>query len=294
MHFLRPTETDGLADNRYKHEIKPTLSCKHQLLLMRLRPILDLDAALIRQLMYSNFDHSTDQSGARLFVPPSSSSLTTPSRPSWRGREVPDDPDLWSPASTIEILAPPITDDSLFPWPSDEPLVYASLWSTRVPFTFQAQPEDPSTTLKDSRGSTSTERPRAHSTVSQQAVLQIPALSETMVTTHGPSVLVPRRASSSSIDSQYPQRSTRSRHLSVANSSLSPSTKNRLEQSGSQVTLNISSGKTTPEPDYGAASTTDRIMAACAPDIADLWKDSTIRKILDDFFGIRVESEAGL
>src|SRR5258706_5530973 len=82
---LTPTgagEGYRIADNRYTPEQKPTLSSKHRLLLMRLRPILDLDTTLMHQLMYSNFDHSNDKSGLRaagLFVPLPSTGLVTPS-----------------------------------------------------------------------------------------------------------------------------------------------------------------------------------------------------------------------
>ena len=106
---LTPTGADedyGIEDNRYKPEQKSTLSSKHQLLLMRLRPILDLDNTLMHQLMYSDFDHSKDKSGlhaAGLFVPLPSRGLGTPSRPSPSGREVPDDPALWPPARGTSI-----------------------------------------------------------------------------------------------------------------------------------------------------------------------------------------------
>ena len=38
----------------------------------------------------------------------------------------------------------------------------------------------------------------------------------------------------------------------------------------------------------------DRILAACAKDIGELWKDAHIRKILHADFGIHLEAEAGL
>jgi len=312
---LRPTETDEdyeLADNRHKQESRPKLSSKHQLLLMRLRPSLDLDAALVQQLMYSNSDHSANESGlytASLYVPLPASRFPTRSQPSWWGKEVPDDLALWpsaegpSPSSSAigistlqvpSIVSPRSTasEGSLFTRPADEPLIYASLWSSRVPSTLQAQIEDPRSNLNRPQGLTSSERPPGHSTVSLQAGSQISVLSKTTDTTHASALIPPisRRASSSSIGSQLSQRSTRSRHLSLANLSLPPSAKIESERSRSPATPN----RRSIGPGNGAASTTDRIMAACAPDIADLWKDSGIRKILDNFFGIQLESEAGL
>ena len=304
-----PTGTDeghGIADDRYKQEQKPTLSSKHQLLLMRLRPILDLDATLMHQVMH--LDHPTDKTGihaAKLFTPLPSSGLSIPSSPSWWGKEVPDHPALWSPAGRTSILSstiglsalrpPSITplrsptpDGTLFTHSGDEPLIYASLWS---PFASQAQPEGP----------TPNKRLRAHSTmVSQQAVSQMSVFSEAMGTTHGPSTLITpasRRTSCSSISSLRPKHPTCSHHLSLGTPSSPPSTLNGSERPCSQATLNqslLGVGRTAAGLDDGAASMTDRIMAACAPDIAELWKDSTVRNILGNFFGISMECEAGL
>lgn len=38
----------------------------------------------------------------------------------------------------------------------------------------------------------------------------------------------------------------------------------------------------------------DRILAACAREVAELWNDAGVRRILDGEFGIRLEGEAGL
>lgn len=304
-----PTPTDddhGITDDRYKQEQKPTLSSKHRLLLMRLRPILDLDATLMHQVMH--LDHSTDNTGihaAKLFTPLPSSGLSIPSSPSWWGKEVPDNPAPWSPAGRTSILPstigpsalrapsivslrPPTPDGSLFTQSGDEPLIYASLWS---PFAPQAQSEGP----------TPNKRPRAHSTaVSQQAVSQMSVFSETMGTTHGPSTLIAsasRRTSCSSISSMRSKHPTYSHHLSLGTPSPLPSTLNGSERPSSQTTLNqslLGVGRTAAGLGDEAASTTDRIMAACAPDIADLWKDPTVRNILGNFFGISMECEAGL
>ena len=295
-------EDYGMADNRHKPGQQPTLSAKHQLLLMRLRPILDLDTTLTHQLLYSNFDHSSDKSGshaAKLFVPLPSSGLVNPSLPSSWGKEVPDNPPPWSPASWRSIFSSttgtsalqtpstvlpcsPTSGGSLFSQFIDEPLIYASLWSNRV----------------QSKRPTSNKRPRAHTTaVSQLAESQISALSEATGTIHGPSAVLPsasRRTSYSSIGSLHSKHSTCSQYLSPATPSLSV---NGSGQSLSQTTLYQSSfgaGRTVMGSSEWAASTTDRIMAACAPDIAALWKDPAVRTILVDFFGIRVECEAGL
>lgn len=302
---LTPIGTDEdyeTAENRYK---QPTLSSKHQLLLMRLRPILDLDTTLTHQLLYSNFDHSSDKPGshaAELFVPLPSRGLVNPSQPSSWGKEVPDNPAPWSPASWTSVFSSTIgisalqtpstvlpcsttSGGSLFTQFIDEPLIYASLWSNRV------QPE----------GATSSKRPRAHTTaVNQQAESQISALSEATDTIHGPSALISsasRRTSYSSIGSLHSRHSACSQRLSPATPSFSPSTINESGQSLSQTTLyqgSFGPGKAVAGPNDGAASTTDRIMAACAPDIAALWKDPAVRNILVDFFGIQVECEAGL
>ena len=298
-------ENDGIADNRNQPEQQPTLSSKHQLLLMRLRPILDLDATLTHQLLYSNFDHSSNTPGshaAELFVPLPSSGLVNPSLPSLWGKEVPDDPAPWSPPSWtstfsstfgISALQAPSTvlscsttsGSSLFTRLMDEPRIYASLWSNRV----------------QREGSTSRKRPRAHTTaVIQQAGSQISGLSEATGAIHGPSTLISsasRRTSYSSIGSLHSKRSTCSQHLPPAPPSWSPFTTDGSGQSVSQTSLYQSSfgaGRTATEPSDEAASTTDRIMAACAPDIAALWKDPTVRRTLVDFFGIQVECEAGL
>lgn len=310
---LNNTEEDSvLSDNRFEQKSGPKLSSKHQLLLMRLRPILDLDAALMHQLMYSNSDHSTDRSGLRaapLYIPFPSSSSPTPSRPSWWGKEIPDDqPTLCppvsgasAPSSTTGIpprqapsmVLPTSTTfgSSLSTQPGDEPLIYASLWSNRLPSTLQTHLEDPSLNLKCTQGLPSSERLQGHLTVNQEAEALVPAPSESTETTQ-PSALGPvsRKLSSSSIGSQRSQRSTSSLHLSLRKLSLPSLAANGSERSGSPTTPNKPSFGT----GVGLASTTDRIMAACASDIADLWKDSIIRKTLDDFFGIRVESEAGL
>jgi len=301
-------EDFGVADGRYKREQKPTLSPKHQLLLMRLRPILDLDATLMHQLMY--LDHSTRKSGinaADLFIPLPSSALSSPSRPSWWGNEVPDDPAPWSPASHTSILSSTIgisasqapsvisprsttPNGSLLTLSGDEPHIYASLWSNHAQITSQPQPG----------GTLPNERPRAHSSVSQQTKSPMSVLSEAMGTTHDPSALiasVSRRTSYSSIGSRHSKQPTRSRRLSLATLSLPPSTINVSEWPWSRTTLNQSlfgAGRTAMGLGDGATSTTDRIMAACAPDIAELWKDPTIRNILGEFFGIQVECEAGL
>jgi G-protein alpha subunit len=90
-----------LTDNQSIQASRPTLSSNHRVLLMRLRPILNLDATLMHQLMWSDSGHSTDKSGLHavgLFAPSPSSSLPTASPPSWWGKEVPDDPAVWPSA----------------------------------------------------------------------------------------------------------------------------------------------------------------------------------------------------
>jgi hypothetical protein len=188
------------------------------------------------------------------------------------------------------------SEGSLSTRPCDEPLIYASVWSKRAPFIDQTQSEDPSSASnpKRSQGPTSTERLPVHSTVSTQVKPQTSVLSEAINTTHGTSpaiVSVSRKASSSSLGSQHSQRSTRSLHLSLTNTLPSLATKKEPERRNKG---SVRSGKTTSEPRDRAGSRTDRIIAACAPDIADLWKDPSVRTTLDDFFRIRLESEAGL
>lgn len=171
--------------------------------------------------------------------------------------------------------APPCSttsDRSPFTQSGDEPLIYASLWSNRVPFTFQIQPE----------GSTSSKRLRAHSmVVGQQAKSQTSALSEATGTTHDPSALI----SPASRGTSYPSNgSPHSKDPTI----------NGSERPLSPTTPNETPFRTVMGPGERDASTTDRIMAACAPDIAALWKDPAVRNILSDFFGIQMDCEAGL
>jgi len=263
----------------------------------------------MHQLMYSNPDHSNNESrlqAADLYVPPP---FTTFSCPSWSGKEAPDDrPTLWSHASgastfslttgispqqSPSIVSPRSTPsgDSLFTRTGDEPLIYASLWPNRLPSISQPHLEDPISNLNRAHDLTSSERPQGHFTVNQQAESQVPVPSETTDTAQPSApVSVSRKRSSSSIRSRLSQRSIRSLRESLKEFSLSPLAANGSERSGSPTAPN----NVSLDAGDGLASTTDRIMAACASDIADLWKDSVIRKTLDDFFGIRVESEAGL
>ena len=180
-------------------------------------------------------------------------------------------------SSTIEITAlqAPSTvspcsttaDRTPFTQSGDEPLIYASMWSNRVPFTFQIQPEGPN----------SRKRLRAHSmVVSQQDKSQTSALSEATGTTHD-------LISSASRGAYYPP---------IGSPHSKDPTINGSQRPLSPTTLNQNPFRTgTGDRD---ASTTDRIMAACAPDIAALWKDPAVRNILGDFFGIQMDCEAGL
>jgi hypothetical protein len=68
----------------------------------------------------------------------------------------------------------------------------------------------------------------------------------------------------------------------------------RVRSSNSLSDGSPSSGKGKEGLNTKGLESADLVMAACAADVAELWKDTEVRLLLDRVFGIRVEAEAGL
>lgn len=310
---------DYQRNQRSDNTLRPTLTPKHRLLLMRLCPLLALEPTLVRQLT-GNDPPPTIQSSPTLaglsfggFFAPAADVRV---KPSWWGKEVPD-VDLppistGGPAASSELYShqssrpsgssrttsprrlaaptvPPsaFTDASFPPQFHDELSIQATSWNQRIGnYT-------PPLSTRPSKGSLTTlvnvdsARPR-RSSVSSQSPPSATAQSPTPPLSRAPSVASVASTNSTGTSHRKPKSP-----LKLPNLAMSMAIR-RVRSSNSLNDGSPSSGKGKDGLNTKGSESADLVMSACAADIAELWRDTEVRLLLDLTFGIRVEAEAGL
>jgi hypothetical protein len=308
---------------------RPTLTPKHRLLLMRLCPLLALESTLVRQLT-GNDPPITVQSTSKsagfsmggIFAPTAAAREVAPS---WWAKEVPDDdlpsistgepglspafhPHSYSSTSrssrtnTLRRPAAPsvppsaFSDASFAPQLHDELSIQVSSWNQRMAYSTPPLSARPSKgTLKTPQAASlaSFNSTRSHrSSISSQSPSPVVPQSPTPPLSRAPSV-----ASFASTDSADIANAKSSSTFKLPNLN-TLMTIRRVRSSNSLKNSNPGSGNGNgngkDSPNTKGLESADLVMSACAADIAELWRDSHVRQLLHNHFGIRVEAEAGL
>ena len=308
-------------NRRHRNSSRPTLTPKHRLLLMRLCPLLALEPTLVRQLtgndppptIYSS-PKSVGINMGGWFAP----TAAVPNvKPSWWGKEVPDDdlppnstgePDAIhsqvafrpsgsahttlrrpaaSPGSPSAFADPPFT-----PQIHDELSIQASSWNQRIghytpPLSTRPSTASLTTPQAPSFTSVSSARPR-RSSVTSQSPPPVNSQSPTPPLSRAPSV-----ASFASTNSTGTSNGKSKPAFRLPNLNMSMAIR-RVRSSNSLKNGSPSSGNGKDSLNTKGSESADLVMSACAADIAELWRDTEVRLLLDRVFGIRVEAEAGL
>jgi len=315
---------DYQRNQRHVNASRPTLTPKQRLLLMRLCPLLAIEATLVRQLT-GNDPPPTIQSARRLngitmggfFAP----AVEVKVKPSWWGKEVPDE-DL-PPISTGEpaassdfyphdsprpsgsshtnrthrpatptVLPSAFTDAPTAPQLHDELSIQASSWNQRIgnytpPLSTRPSKSNLTTPQASSLVNVDSARPR-RSSVSSQSPPSAIAQSPTPPLSRAPSV-----ASIASTNSAGTAHRKPKSPFKLPNLAMSMAIR-RVRSSNSLNDVSPSSAKGKDSMSTKGLESADLVMSACAADVAELWRDTEVRKLLDRVFGIRVEAEAGL
>lgn len=324
---VREDVFDYQRNQRHVDGSRPTLTPKQRLLLMRLCPLLALEPTLVRQLT-GNDPPPTIQSGPKLagitfggFFSPAADVRV---KPSWWGKEVPDvdlppisiggpaasasaSSESYSPQSSrpsgssrttpsrrqaASVLPSAFSEPPFAPQFHDELSVQASSWNQRIgnytpPLSTRpskgslANPQAPSVVNVDSA------RPR-RSSVSSQSQTSAIVQSPTPPLSRAPSVASVASTNSAGTSHRKPRSP-----LKLPNLAISMAIR-RVRSSNSLNDGSPSSGKGKDSPNTKGSESADLVMSACAADIAELWRDTEVRLLLDRMFGIRVEAEAGL
>lgn len=310
---------DYQRDQRHVNTSRPTLTPKHRLLLMRLCPLLALEPTLVRQLT-GNDPPPTIQPARKLagitmggFFSPTAEVKV---KPSWWGKEVPDEDfppistggaaassELYShhstrpsegshttrppPPAAPSVLPSPFTDAPFAPQFHDELSIQASSWNQRIGnYTppLSTRPSKNSLTTLVNGGSA---RPRRSSVSSQSPPAAI-AQSPTPPLSRAPSVASFASSNSAGTSHRKPKSPFKLPNLAMSMAI------RRVRSSNSLNDVSPSSGKGKDSLNTKGLESTDLVMSACAADVAELWRDTEVRLLLDRVFGIRVEAEAGL
>ncbi len=324
---------DYQRNQRHVDTSRPMLTPKHRLLLMRLCPLLALEPTLVRQLT-GNDPPPTIQAGPKLagisfggFFSPAADVRV---KPSWWGKEVPDvdlppisiggpaasasafaSSELYSPQSSRpsgssrstpprrpaahSVLPSAFTEPPFAPQFHDELSVQASSWNQRVgnytpPLSTRpskgslTNPQAPSLVNVDSA------RPR-RSSVSSQSPQSAIVQSPTPPLSRAPSVASFASTNSASTSHRKPKSPLKLPNLAISMAIRRVRSSNSLNDDSP----NSGKGRDSPNtPNTKGSESADLVMSACAADIAELWRDTEVRLLLDRMFGIRVEAEAGL
>lgn len=242
-------------------------------------------------------------------------------KPSWWGKEVPDEgaPPIQAgePVASSEFYSfpssrlsgsshstplrrlavpsvPPsaFTDASFAPQLQDELSIQASSWNQRIghytpPLSTRPSNGRLTTSQTPSLVSVDSARPRRSSVSSQfppSAIAQAPS---------PPLSRAPSVASFASTSSAGTSNRKSKSPFKMPNITM-PMAIRRVRSSNSLNDSSPSSGKGKETLTTKGLESADLIMSACAADIAELWRDTEVRLLLDRVFGIRVEAEAGL
>lgn len=306
---------------RHGNSSRPALTPKHRLLLMRLCPLLALEPTLVRQLT-GNDPPPTIYSAPKSvgitmggFFAPSAAVRNV--KPSWWGKEVPDEdvppistgePDAFyshpssrpSSSRTTPLRRPAVSlgppsafaDAPFAPQMHDELSIQASSWNQRIGHTtppLSTRPSEGSLTTTQAAPLTSVDsaRPR-RSSIDSQSPPPVNSQSPTPPLSRAPSV-----ASFASTNSGGTSNGKSKSSFKLPNLSMSMAIR-RVRSSNSLKNSSPGSGNGKDSLNTKGAESVDLVMSACAADIAELWRDTEVRLLLDRVFEIRVEAEAGL
>ena len=309
---------------RHGNASRPTLAPKHRLLLMRLCPLLALEPTLVRQLT-GNDPPPTFQSAPKsigitmekLFAPAAAV------KPSWWGKEVPDEdlppmsarePDKSSesysqPSSRLSgssrttnlrrptassIPSSAFTDPPFALQIQDELSVQASSWNQRIghytpPLSTRSSKGSLTTSQTVSLVGVDSARPR-RSSVSSQSPPPVVTRSPTPPLSRAPSVASFASTNSAGTSNGKPKSTFKLPNLSMSMAIRRVRSSNSIKNSSPSS----GSGNGKDSVNIKGSESADPVMSACAADIAELWRDTEVRLLLDRVFGIRVEAEAGL
>jgi hypothetical protein len=312
---------DYQRNQRHGNASRPTLTPKHRLLLMRLCPLLALEPTLVRQLT-GNCDPPPTIQSSLMFPGNTIEGFFSPTaavravKPSWWGKEVPDDDlppipigepvalsdsrlsnssrttSLRRPAAP-SVVPSAFTDAPYAPQLHDELSIQASSWNLRIghytpPLSTRPSKVSLTTAQAPSRVSVDSTRPR-RSSVSSQSLPPAVAQSPTPPLSRAPSVASFASANSTGTSSRKPKPAFKLPNLTMSMAIRRVRSSNSLTDSSTP-----SLGKGKDGLNAKGLESADLVMSACAADIAELWRDTDVRLLLDRVFGIRVEAEAGL
>lgn len=301
---------------------RPTLTPKHRLLLMRLCPLLALEQTLVKQLTGNdpppNIQLAPKSPGISL------EGLFTPAatvrgvKPSWWGKEVPDEdlppispgkPDTSSeiysrPSSrpsgsshTNPLRRPavspappsPFSDASFATQIHEELSIQASSWNQRMGNSTPPRSSKGRLTTPQVDPPSSVDPGRVRrSSVSSQSPPSFVSRSPTPPLSRAPSVASFASTNSTGTSNGKPKGTFR-----LPNITMSMAIR-RVRSSNSLKNSSPSSGNGKDSLNTKGSASADLVVSACAADIAELWRDTEVRLLLDLVFGISVEAEAGL
>ena len=190
------------------------------------------------------------------------------------------------------VLPSAFTEPPFAPQFHDELSVQASSWNQRIgnytpPLSTRPSKGSLTNPQASSLVDVDSARPRRSSVSSQSPTSGI-VQSPTPPLSRAPSV-----ASFASTNSAGTSHRKPKSPLKLPNLAISMAIR-RVRSSNSLKDGSPSSGKGKDSPNSKGSESADLVMSACAADIAELWRDTEVRLLLDRMFGIRVEAEAGL